>query len=80
MYWSQQKQQLIDRLNINLEEQICLLRTDTDLSIGLCLLLEDYYTDMNYRMRKSLGGTEDWEDWIYERTKTTEALPAEVRP
>jgi len=31
-------------------------------------------------MRKSLGGTEDWEDWIYERTKTTEALSTEVRP
>lgn len=74
------KQRLIDRLNITLEQQIFLLRTDTDLSIDLRLLLEDYYTDMNYRMRKSLGGTEDWEDWIYERTKTTEALPVEVRP
>jgi len=80
MYWSQQKQQLIDRLNITLEQQIFLLRTDREMSIGLCLLLEDYYTDMNYRMKKSLGGTEDWEDWIYERTKTTEALSTEVRP
>ena len=80
MYWSQQKQHFIDQLNITLEEQIFLLRTDRDLSIPLRLFLEDYYTDMNYRMRKSLGGTEEWEDWIYERTKTTKALLAEVRP
>ena len=77
MYWSQQKQQLIDRLNITLEQQIFLLRTDREMSIGLCLLLEDYYTDMNYRMRKSLGGTTDFEDWFYGK-KETQALPSQT--
>ena len=76
MYWSNQKQQLIDRLNITLEQQIFLLRTDRDLSIGLHLLLEDYYTDMNYQMRKSFGGTTDFEDWLYGRK--TKTLPSQT--
>ena len=76
MYWSQQKQQLIDRLNITLEVQIFLLRRDKDLSIPLRLFLEDYYTDMNYRMRKSLGGTTEFEDWFYDRK--TKTLPSQT--
>ena len=74
------KQRLVDLLNISLEEKIYRLRTDKDLSISLRLFLEDYYTDIAYRQRKALGATTEYEDWIYERTKTTEALPAEVRP
>ena len=73
MYWSHQKQQLIDQLNISLEARIFLLRADKDLSVCLRLLLEEYYKDTNYRMRKSLGGTTEFEDWVH-GWKETKAL------
>lgn len=74
------KQRLVDQINITLEKRLFLLKTTKWECLEWYFIMKDYYTDIAYRERKSLGATTEYEDWLYERTKTTEALPAEVRP
>lgn len=71
-----QKQQLIDRLNINLEKQLFLLNTNTYECVEWYFILTDYYTEMNYRQRKTLCATTDFEDWLYGRE--TKTLPSQT--
>jgi len=71
-----QKQQLIDRLNIDTEERLFLLNTNKYECVEWYFILTDYYTEMNYRQRKSLRATTEFEDWFYGRK--TKTLPSQT--
>lgn len=60
----------LEIINTTLEMNLYQIHTDPDLSVIVKIELENYYRNLHYQMRKSLGCVEDWEIWIHGRKKT----------
>ena len=70
------KQRLVDQINIHLEKQLFLLKTDKYECVEWYFILTKYYTDVAYRQRRTLGATTEFEDWFYDRE--TKTLPSQT--
>ena len=70
------KQRLVDQINIHLEKQLFLLKTDKNECVEWYFILTKYYTDVAYRQRRALGATTEFEDWFYDRE--TKTLPSQT--
>ena len=60
----------LEIINTTLEMNLYEIHADPDLSVVVKRELTNYYKELHYQMRKSLGCAEGWEKWIHERKKT----------